>query len=387
MKRESKKESRGDQLTANGRGLASRLSEVFSRKRILTTAKSRVAEDLQVDLSPPSIKTAFVFSGCGGKGSAQIGMLGALFEAGIVPDFIVGVSAGALNGAVFAQDPGVKGIRTLDHLWRTMRKENIFSKSRFATPIKYAQKVESVFPSGPLRTLIDEELEIRDLSLTKIPLYVLACDYHSGEEHWFSEGPPDMALYASAALPGVLPPLEVDGVHLIDGGVVNNFPISKAIELGANRIYVLLCASMDTALPEPKRPLEAIIRTFHLTKMARFKFELANLPPGVEVSVLECPAAEGLETLDFTHADLLIEAGYLSACETLGIEPSESQPWITKEEVEAEPTRSLRSYRATLEGAIPAGTIASLVRNTKSPRRRYHRPLIGEHSDLIEEEI
>ncbi len=162
-----------------------------------------------------------------------------------------------------------------------MRKENIFSKSRFATPIKYAQKVESVFPSGPLRTLIDEELEIRDLSLTKIPLHVLACDYHSGEEHWFSEGPPDMALYASAALPGVLPPLEVDGVHLIDGGVVNNFPISKAIELGANRIYVLLCASMDTALPEPKRPLEAIIRTFHLTKMARFKFELANLPPGV----------------------------------------------------------------------------------------------------------
>ncbi len=380
-------ELRGDRPNNDGGGLVGRLSKILSKKQIFTTGKSTAAKGPKVDPSPPSIKTAFVFSGCGGKGSAQVGMLGALFEAGIVPDFIVGVSAGALNGAVFAQDPGVKGIRTLDHLWRTMRKENIFSGNRFATPIKYAQKVESVFPSGPLRTLIDEELEIRDLSLTKIPLYVLACDYHSGEEHWFCEGPPDMALYASAALPGILPPLEVDGVHLIDGGVVNNFPISKAIELGANRIYVLLCASMNTTLPEPKRPLEAIIRTFHLTKMARFKFELANLPPGVEVSVLECAAAEGLETLDFTHADLLIEAGYLSACETLAIAPSESPPWITKDEVEPEPARSLRSYRATLEGAIPAGTIASLVRSTKSPIRRYHRTLAGEHNDLVEGEV
>ena len=378
-------EPKGDRN--NRTALTGWLSRVFSAKRAVPPDTQNVKNVLGVETPPEKTKTAFVFSGSGGKGSAQVGMLGALFEAGIVPDFIVGVSAGALNGAVFAQDPGIKGIRTLDHLWRTMKRENIFSGNRFATPIKYAQKIESVFPSGPLRELIDEELEIKDLAETEIPLYVLACDYHSGEEYWFSDGPPDMALYATAALPGILPPIEVNGLHLIDGGVVNNFPISKAIELGANRICVFVCASMDTALPEAKRPLEAIIRTFHLTKMARFKSELASIPTGTEVTILECAAAEGLETLDFSHSDLLIEQGYLSACETLGIEPSESPEWITKGDFEVEPIRSLRNYKAVLEAAHPVGTITSLVRNTKSQRRRHFQTLTDDLVELAEEEF
>ena len=378
-------EPKGDRN--NRTALTGWLSRVFSAKRTVPPDAQNVKNVLGVETPPEKTKTAFVFSGSGGKGSAQVGMLGALFEAGIVPDFIVGVSAGALNGAVFAQDPGIKGIRTLDHLWRTMKRENIFSGNRFATPIKYAQKIESVFPSGPLRELIDEELEIKDLAETEIPLYVLACDYHSGEEYWFSDGPPDMALYATAALPGILPPIEVNGMHLIDGGVVNNFPISKAIELGANRIYVFVCASMDTTLPEAKRPLEAIIRTFHLTKMARFKSELASIPTGTEVTILECAAAEGLETLDFSHSDLLIEQGYLSACETLGIEPSESPEWITKDDFEVEPIRSLRNYKAVLEAAHPVGTITSLVRNTKSQRRRHFQTLTDDLVELAEEEF
>ena len=111
----------------------------------------------------------------------------------------------------------------------------------------------------------------------------------------------------------MLPPYQYEGRHLIDGGVVNDVPISKAIELGANKIYIFLCGTASATLPDPKRPIEAMLRSYHLTKLARLRSDLASAPVGITLHVIESPVAANMDALDFDHTAALIEDGYHSA--------------------------------------------------------------------------
>ena len=314
-------------------------------------------------------RIAFVMAGGGGRGAAQVGMLGAACEAGLIPDVVVGVSVGALNGAAFAAQPDLASIRQLDALWRTMRKESIFPGSRFSTRFRYAQKTESVFPSSPLKSLISGNMSIEDISLTQIPVHVLATDYHTGEELWFNSGAPRDVLYATAALPGVLPPYQYEGRHLIDGGVVNDVPISKAIELGANKIYIFLCGTASATLPDPKRPIEAMLRSYHLTKLARLRSDLASAPVGITLHVIESPVAANMDALDFDHTAALIEDGYHSAAKLLGIEPQSMPDWVTASSLSPD-TPGLSDQPSGVDSVSPVNSISSLARLTKNPKLR-----------------
>ncbi|HEX2011221.1 MAG TPA: patatin-like phospholipase family protein, partial [Roseateles sp.] len=70
-------------------------------------------------------KTAFVFAGGGSLGAIQVGMLRELAAWGVMPDIVIGASAGAINGAYFACNPGVAGAGRLDELWRSIRRSDI----------------------------------------------------------------------------------------------------------------------------------------------------------------------------------------------------------------------------------------------------------------------
>jgi NTE family protein len=85
-----------------------------------------------------------------------------------------------------------------------------------------------------------------------IPCHVVATEVLDGREVVLSSGPVIPALLASAAIPGVFPPVVYDGRTLFDGGVANNTPIATAIELGAGRVIVLP-SGYSCALPEPPR--------------------------------------------------------------------------------------------------------------------------------------
>ena len=87
-------------------------------------------------------------------------------------------------------------------------------------------------------------------------------------------------------MPGLLPPVEVDGKHFIDGGVVNSIPISKAIELGATTIYVLHVGNIDAPLRVPRNAWDVAFVAFEISRRHRFHHDMENLPDGVTIHVL-----------------------------------------------------------------------------------------------------
>lgn len=172
------------------------------------------------------MSVCFVMAGGASLGAIQAGMLRALCERGIPPDVIVG------NYAV---------------------------------------------PNGALRRLLDSQLELDRLEETPIPLYAVAADLFSGRELRLSREPALDAMLGSAAIPGVFAPVGWEDTEPIDGGVANNTPISHALELGCDRIYVLP-TGIACALPEaPHGTLGMALHAMSLLVQQRLSAEKGPL--------------------------------------------------------------------------------------------------------------
>ena len=198
-------------------------------------------------------KVAFVLSGGASLGAIQAGMLRALYERGIKPDVIVGTSAGAMNGAFIASRP--QTVATADALatvWRDLKRGQVFPMNPLTGLLGFLGTRDHLVPASGLRKLIARNIEHEVLQDLPIPLHVVAVDVISGEELRLSTGPIVDAVLASVAIPGVVAPVRWEERTLMDGGVANNTPISHAVELGAEVIYVLPTGHA-CALKEPPR--------------------------------------------------------------------------------------------------------------------------------------
>lgn len=195
--------------------------------------------------------TAFVLSGGASLGSIQVGMLLALAEAGIAPDLIVGTSVGALNGGWISSRPDIDGINALADLWRSLSRKDVFPTNLSVGFLGFIGQRQSLVSDSGLRRLLKEHLLFRRLEDAPIPLHVVATDVLTGKDVLLSGGDPIDAIAASAAVPAVLPPVRIDGRDLMDGGVVNNTPLSHAVALGATEIW---CYPPDMPAPSRKHP-------------------------------------------------------------------------------------------------------------------------------------
>ena len=130
-----------------------------------------------------------------------------------------------------------------------------------------------------------------------------------GRERWIGHGPAIEAILASSAIPSIFPAVTIDGDVLVDGGVVNNVPISRAMAAGCDRIYVLLCGPLHYHPRPPRRPAEAALTAFFVAIHARFVRELAALPPGIEVVVFSGGGDPSGQYRDFSATAALIEEG------------------------------------------------------------------------------
>src|SRR5919107_1643240 len=195
-------------------------------------------------------RVAFVLSGGASLGAIQVGMLRALIDQGIVPDTIVATSVGAVNGAFLASHGATpETVEELATLWRGVRRGNVFPLEPFTGLLGFLGARRNLVPGGALRRLVARNVLHDRLEDLPIALHVVACDVLSGEEVLLSRGPLVDAVLASAAIPGVLPAIEWDGRPLIDGGVVDNTPISQAIALGARQVCVLPTGRAFTPSP------------------------------------------------------------------------------------------------------------------------------------------
>jgi NTE family protein len=187
---------------------------------------------------PPASKTALVLAGGGSLGAVQAGMLGALMGVGEPIDFIVGASVGAINAGYFAADPTLVGARRLEAIWRAITRNDVMPVS-FATAMNVVRRRGYLFDNNALRALLERYIPYALLEQAAIPVHVVATDVLTGDEVVLSQGPVVEAILASAAIPGVFPPVRIGGRDLVDGGIANNTPISTAIRLGATRLLVL----------------------------------------------------------------------------------------------------------------------------------------------------
>lgn len=185
-------------------------------------------------------RTAFVLAGGGSLGAVQVGMLAELIGAGVRPDVIVGVSAGALNGAFLAFDPGLKMVEQMAALWSRMTTKEVLGLSWRSLLGLLGLRDHIASPEG-LRSLLERELPYRTFAETAVPLHVVCAELVTGEAVVISSGNMAEAIIASTAIPGVFPPVEREGRYLVDGAVAASTPISVAAALGATRIIVLPC--------------------------------------------------------------------------------------------------------------------------------------------------
>jgi NTE family protein len=230
--------------------------------------------------------TAFVLGGGGLLGAAEVGMLRALSERGVRPDLVVGTSVGAINGALVAADPTPGGVERLREVWQRLASEGVFAGSVLARARTLARTRTHLHPREPLRDLLTEHLPVRDFAELQVPFQCVAASIERAAEHWFTEGPLVDAVLASCAVPGLLPPVEVDGEHYLDGGLVHSIPVGRAVALGARTVYVLHVGRIDRPLRPPARPWEVALVAFEIARRHRFTADLAALPPEVTLHVL-----------------------------------------------------------------------------------------------------
>jgi NTE family protein len=253
---------------------------------------------------------AAVLSGGGNHGAVQVGMLRALVDHDIHPEIVLGSSIGALNGAAYAQDPTPSGVARLEEVWRGLDGAGILSAGFLPHALALFRRGESVQTNDRLRGLLEGLLRVDTFEELAVPFQCVATDILGVREVWFTSGPLVDPILASSALPGVLPSVEIDGVKYLDGAIVNDVPISRAVALGATTIYVLHCGTIDRPRPEPKRPVDVVIQAYWVARHHRYKRDLETLPPGVEAIVLPIGAIPTLRYNDFTHSAELIRSAY-----------------------------------------------------------------------------
>lgn len=229
---------------------------------------------------------AFVLGGGGHLGGYEEGMLRALFEAGVTPDIIIGTSVGSVQGAFAAADPSVGGLEGINQLWSEFVSRHIMKASPLKALTGLAQGHSYFGSVEPLRKTLTEHFGDRRIEDLAVRYQCVAASIERAAATYFDTGPLVPALLASVAVPGLWPPVELNGEHYIDGGVADSIPVDRAIELGAKTIYVLHVGRIDRPLRPPEHPWEVASVAFEIGRRHNFMDAMNRIPPGTTVHVL-----------------------------------------------------------------------------------------------------
>lgn len=270
-----------------------------------------------------SVKDAFVLGGGGLLGAVEVGMLRALLEADVRPDLVLGTSVGALNGALLASQPDEGVVERLVALWESAAaSREVYGDNPVRQMTRAVRTGTHLHSAKPLRVKLEQELGDRTFADLEVEFQCCAASIERAAEHWFTQGRVVDAVVASAAVPGLLRPAVVEGEHYLDGGIVNSIPVGRAVECGADRVFVLQVGRVDRPLTPPRKPWEVARVSFEIARRHRFHREMAALPHGVTAHVLPTgDVLAGDDSLlsyrDFRGVVRRIEAAYQASADYL----------------------------------------------------------------------
>ena len=254
-------------------------------------------------------RTAFVLGGGGVLGAVEVGMLRALFEHELGPTSSSAPRSARSTAWWWPRDPTPAVDRPAARAVGLVGDGNEVYGDRAWRQVRRAcARGTHLHSPSPLRERLEQELG----ELTFEDLTV-----RSSAARRASSGPPSTgsprarwstAVLACAAVPGLLPPARVDGEHFLDGGIVNSIPVGRAVELGADRIFVLQVGRIDRPLTARAKPWEVARVAFEIARRHRFAREMADLPDGVRRTCCR-PAAASKRRLPAGLPDTAAVAG------------------------------------------------------------------------------
>ena len=248
----------------------------------------------------------FVMAGGGAHGAVQWGALQALSQTDLVPDAIIGTSAGALTGAIMAEDLA-SGVNRIAYVWGQIGMSHLVGEKwltrglgsvRSPGLVSHETEVETL--KSILRTERIEDLEVE--------FAAVATDLATGRPHVFDSGPLIPALLASSAIPGVLPPVMIHDRLYIDGLASANLPAVPAVERGAGSIVVLDTGTREVGEVETSAA-KVLARVAVIMAMSQRRRQLRDAAAEVPVLLLPTPADLG-GTLEFGNTMRAGAAGY-----------------------------------------------------------------------------
>jgi NTE family protein len=251
---------------------------------------------------------AVVVGGGGVLGAAHVGAGYALEQRDFVPDLIVGTSVGALTGAIAAAHPGTAA-PWLDQVWTRLRRRDVF-------PLGYLSSRASLFADRGLHRLIASAALPSRIEQLAIPFTAVAMDLVTGDEVLLDHGDLESALLASAAIPGILPPVDRDGRTLVDGGVIAYVPVRAAQRAGAASVVVLSTGPESGPLPPvvPSRRAGAIAaRAAVLLTRHQIERDLDEVSQHIPTVVLPTGIEAWPSRWDFGHSQRLISTASVTA--------------------------------------------------------------------------
>jgi NTE family protein len=235
-------------------------------------------------------KTAFVFAGGGSFGAVQVGMMQSLASHGVTADMVVGSSVGALNGAFYAGDPTVDGIKRLASIWRGLKRQDVFPIS-MRTLLGFLWRRDFLISHDGIRKLVDDHIPYRNLEEAKLPVHIVTTDIITGDSVVLSDGPTADAIVASTAIPGAFSPIHYKDYYLADGAVSSNTPVRIAVNKGAKRLIIMPTGHACANQAPPVGAVANVLHAITLLIARQLVDDLEDLGPDIEYYVVPplCP--------------------------------------------------------------------------------------------------
>jgi NTE family protein len=261
--------------------------------------KTPPPQAIPADVPPVKpLKIGLALGGGAARGFAHVGVIKALEAQGIVPDVVVGTSAGSLVGALYAA--GNNGF-ALQKLAMEMDEATI---SDWSVPL--FAKVSGVLKGEGLQRYVNKTLKNQPLESLKIPFGAVATDLNSGQAILFRRGNAGMAVRASSAVPGVFQAVKIGGHTYVDGGLVSPVPVRFAREMGADFVIAVNISAQPEGQPDSSS-VDVLLQSFAIMGQSLNQHELK------EADIVIRPQLGTMKGSDFASRNLAILAGEQAA--------------------------------------------------------------------------
>lgn len=250
------------------------------------------------------IKIGLALGGGAARGFAHIGVIKALEAHGIVPDLVVGTSAGSVVGALYAA--GNNGF-ALNKLALAMDEAAISDWS-----VPFFAKVAGVIKGEAIQNYINKTIHQVPIEKLKIPFGAVATDLNSGMPVLFRRGNTGIAVRASSAVPGVFQPVTIGSHVYVDGGLVSPVPVRFAREMGADFVIAVnISAQPALQTASGTSTVDLLLQTFSIMAQSINQYQLK------EADIVIQPRLGAMKGSDFDSRNLAILAGEQAATAAL----------------------------------------------------------------------